>query len=144
MVADQNELGIEFVESIPSELEQWKLYVCIRFRTTAHLCMCGCGNKVVHPLRPNRWSLTYDGSSISLAPSIANDGLPCKSHYWIRRSRVDWYQPLTPRQADRARARDAGLYDQDPRDLLPSQPQRTTRRPKRAGWKSIFKREVDR
>ena len=143
-MTDQNELEFEFVESIPSELQQRKLYICIRYRTTAHLCMCGCRNKVVHPLRPNRWSLTYDGSTVSIAPSIANDGLPCNSHYWIRRSRVDWYQPLTPQQADRARARDAGLYDQAPRDLLQAPPQGPTQRPRRARWKSIFKRKDDR
>lgn len=99
----------QFVESIPKELEPRRLYVSIRYRTTAHLCMCGCGNKVVHPLRPNRWSLSYDGTTVSIAPSIANDGLPCNSHYWIRRDRVEWYRPLTDRQKAFARSRDAGL-----------------------------------
>lgn len=99
----------QFVDSIPRDLERQRLYVSIRYRTTAHLCMCGCGNKVVHPLRPNRWSLSYDGASVSIAPSIANDGLPCNSHYWIRRDRVEWYRPLTDKQKELARSRDAGL-----------------------------------
>lgn len=100
----------QFIDHIPPELEPQTLYVSIRYRTTAHLCACGCGNKVVHPLRPNRWSLSYDGVTVSMAPSIANDGLPCNSHYWIRRNRVDWYLPLTDRQKGLARARDAGLF----------------------------------
>jgi hypothetical protein len=56
----------EFVEQMPADLQPDTLYISIRYRTTAHLCMCGCGEKVVNPIRPNRWSLTFDGSSVSL------------------------------------------------------------------------------
>ena len=42
----------EFVEFIPDELEQGKIYISIRFATASHLCLCGCGNKVVTPIRP--------------------------------------------------------------------------------------------
>jgi hypothetical protein len=107
VTAYRKEIAFEFVESIPRDLRPDTLFISIQYRTTAHLCMCGCGLKVAHPLRPNRWSLSYDGSSVSMTPSIANDGLPCNSHYWIRSSRVDWYQPLTPRQVKNARLRDA-------------------------------------
>jgi hypothetical protein len=47
----------EFVEFIPDELKEGTIYVSIRFATAAHLCCCGCGNKVVTPLRPTDWTL---------------------------------------------------------------------------------------
>lgn len=96
----------EFVDQIPEELNHHTLYISIPYRMTAHLCMCGCGEKVVHPLRPHRWSLTFDGTTVSLAPSIGNDGLPCRSHYWITESRVIWHPKLTDLQITGARTRD--------------------------------------
>ena len=71
----------EFVEFIPDELEQGTVYVSIRFATASHLCVCGCGNKVVTPIRPTDWTLTFDGKTISLNPSIGNWSFPCQSHY---------------------------------------------------------------
>jgi hypothetical protein len=63
-------LNHDFVEFIPDELEQGTVYVSIRFATASHLCVCGCGNKVVTPIRPTDWTLTFDGKTISLDPSI--------------------------------------------------------------------------
>lgn len=86
----------EFVDSLPQTLPaEGTIYISIPRRATAHLCLCGCGEKVVHPLRPHRWSLTYDGEAISMSPSIGNSGLACRSHYWIKGSRVEWWPPLT-------------------------------------------------
>ena len=96
----------EFVEYIPSTLRGGIIYISIRYRTTAHLCLDGCGEKVVHPLRPNQWRLTYDGATISLAPSIGNAGLACRSHYWIERSKVRWCAPLTDDDIEFAIERD--------------------------------------
>jgi len=96
----------EFVDQIPDSLAQDTLYVSIRYRMTAHLCLCGCTEKVVHPLRPNRWTFTFDGVNVSLSPSIGNDGLPCKSHYWITKSEVNWHPKLNDFQIAGARARD--------------------------------------
>lgn len=80
----------EFVEFVPNELHERKLYVSIKFATVAHLCVCGCGNKVVTPLRPKDWKLLFDGKSISLFPSIGNWSFECRSHYWITKNRVSW------------------------------------------------------
>ena len=33
---------------------------------------------------------TYDGRTVSLAPSIGNWGFECRSHYWIEEGRVRW------------------------------------------------------
>lgn len=80
----------KFVEFIPDDLEIGTLYVSMTYATIVHKCCCGCGNEVVTPLTPNDWQLTFDGETITLFPSIGNWGLPCRSHYWIRKNEVRW------------------------------------------------------
>lgn len=81
-------IGHRLVEFIPEPLEEGILYVSMKYETTAHLCACGCGGKVVAPLSPTGWQLTFDGRSVSLHPSIGNWILKCRSHYWIRGDRI--------------------------------------------------------
>jgi hypothetical protein len=78
----------EFVEHLPDQLEEGRIYVSIPFATVAHKCCCGCGNEIVTPLSPTGWKLTFDGKTVSLDPSIGNWSFPCRSHYWITRNRV--------------------------------------------------------
>jgi len=80
----------KFVEQIPEELEEGVLYLSIPFETVIHKCCCGCGNEVVTPLSPTDWSMTFDGETITLNPSIGNWNFNCKSHYFIRKNRVEW------------------------------------------------------
>ncbi len=96
----------EFVEFIPDDLEQGTIYISIRFATASHLCVCGCGNKVVTPIRPTDWKLIFDGKTISLDPSIGNWSMPCQSHYWIRNDRVRWAPKWSRKQIERGRAHD--------------------------------------
>lgn len=95
-----------FVEAIPEELEPGYLYVSIRFRTAHHLCACGCGSRIVTPIKPAKYALTYDGETVSLWPSVGNWQKACKSHYVISDSRVVWYPEWTDRQIARGRERD--------------------------------------
>ena len=37
-----------------------------------YMCCCGCRNRVVTPVNPEAWELTFDGKAISLYPSIGN------------------------------------------------------------------------
>ncbi len=99
-------LNHEFVEFIPDELEQGTIYISIRFATASHLCICGCRNKVVTPIRPTDWTLIFDGKTISLHPSIGNWSFRCQSHYWIKNSRVKWAPTWSKEQIERGRARD--------------------------------------
>lgn len=94
----------EFVEHMPRRLDRGVLYVSLPFRTVLHSCLCGCGEEVVTPLGPGEWSLTYDGETISIAPSIGNWSLACRSHYVIARSRVRWAREYSPKEVDRVRA----------------------------------------
>lgn len=96
-----------FVEAMPRELEEGKLYISMRYRTASHLCACGCGNKVVTPIKPPKWHLYFDGKSVSLWPSIGRWQLPCRSHYWIEHGKVRWSTPWTPEQIEAGRMRDA-------------------------------------
>jgi len=73
----------KFVEFIPPILDEGFLYISIDYKTALHLCICGCGNKVVTPISPSGWKLTFNGKSVSLYPSIGNWNFPCKSHYFI-------------------------------------------------------------
>ena len=79
-----------FVDIIPDELEEGVLFISTEFCTAVHKCCCGCGNEVVTPLSPTDWELVFNGDSVSLSPSIGNWGFECKSHYWIKKSQVQW------------------------------------------------------
>jgi len=78
----------EFVDAFPARMEPGVLYISVEYNTSGHLCACGCGEKVVTPLSPAQWSFTYDGRDVTLRPSVGNWALPCRSHYYIERSRV--------------------------------------------------------
>ena len=100
----------EFVDKIPRELDPGKLYVCCRYRAIKHLCACGCGAEINTPLHPTGWTLTCDGVSVSLSPSIGNWSEKCQSHYWIINNKIQW-APKYPRHKilQTRRARDLEL-----------------------------------
>ncbi len=102
----------EFVVTVPEDLEPGKLYVSTRFRTASHLCACGCGNKVVTPLKPAKWHITVEDGLVSLSPSIGSWQLPCKSHYWIRENKVLWSRAFSEDEIMDVLERDAkDLHD---------------------------------
>lgn len=93
----------EFVETFPEVIEEGCIYISIPFATAVHHCCCGCKSEVVTPLSPSQWSLTYDGKSISLYPSIGNWSLPCQSHYWIKNSNIIWARSWSLREIEKNR-----------------------------------------
>ena len=88
----------EFVGEIPRELNPGKLYVCCRYRAVKHLCACGCGVEINTPLHPTGWTLTCDGVSVSLSPSIGNWSEKCQSHYWIINNKIQWAPKFSKHQ----------------------------------------------
>jgi hypothetical protein len=78
------------VHYIPKTLEPGILYVSEEFGASVHLCACGCGSKVSTPIGPTDWALEDTPAGPTLAPSVGNWQLPCKSHYWIREGQVMW------------------------------------------------------
>lgn len=99
-------LSHTFVQSIPADLEDSILYICIEYATAVHKCCCGCGHKVVTPLSPTDWKVTYNGDTVSLSPSIGNWSFACKSHYWILNDTVSWADTWSKEQIDFGRAQD--------------------------------------
>lgn len=108
----------EFVELMPSTLESGVLYVSQKYQTAAHLCACGCGEKIRTQLGPLGWQFINERPGPSLYPSIGNWQKPCRSHYFIRRGVVVWAPALTEtevlygRQAEVQR-RDAYFREQN-------------------------------
>lgn len=96
----------EFVEYIPDEVHPGVLYVTMTYATAVHLCCCGCGLEVVTPLSPTDWKLVFDGETVSLKPSIGNWSFPCRSHYWVRRNRVDWAEGWSKERIEAGRRSD--------------------------------------
>lgn len=96
----------QFVEFIPDVIEDHVVYVSLRFGTAVHLCCCGCQNKVVTPLRPTDWQITFDGKTISLYPSIGNWSFPCRSHYWIKNNRIQWAASWSNQRVEAGRKAD--------------------------------------
>jgi hypothetical protein len=78
----------EFVELMPPDLQSGILYISMEYATAIHLCVCGCGNRVITPFSPTDWRLIFDGETVSLHPSIGSWSLPCQSHYWIRNNEI--------------------------------------------------------
>lgn len=99
-------LTFKFVEFIPSLLEEGILYITVEYKTAAHLCACGCGNKVFTPITPNRWKMTYNGETISLSPSIGNWSFECRSHYWICKNEIIKAVSWSQDEVDFVRAKD--------------------------------------
>lgn len=96
----------QFVDQIPTQLQDGVLYVSIPYATVVHRCLCGCGTEVVTPLTPTDWSLTFDGETVSLDPSVGNWSFPCRSHYWITGNRVRWAPSWSKHEIEVGRAED--------------------------------------
>lgn len=129
----------EFVEFVPAEREAGKLYISIPYSTVVHSCLCGCGMKVVTPIKPRKWTLTYDGENVSLDPSVGNWSFACQSHYVIKGSRVIDAGPMTRAQIDYGRARDAGIasprvHPQAAADLELAPPPQSPAKPTKRSW----------
>ncbi len=94
-------------DRFPHTLEGGKLYYSEDFRTSVHLCACGCGQRVVLPIKPAGWTMRMEGRGVSLFPSVGNREFECRSHYLIRDGRVDWLISMSD-----AAAKESRLLDQ--------------------------------
>jgi hypothetical protein len=123
-----------FVGLLPDTLEEGVLYISIDYAIAQHNCCCGCGHRVVTPLSPTDWSLTFDGRTVSLHPSIGNWSFPCKSHYWIRKNEVVWGRRFSSVEIQAVRAKNrAALRSQlagDEREATPGEGKRS------GGWRT--------
>lgn len=94
------ELKPVYVDEIPRTLEPGILYISERSSCSIHLCACGwCGEQTVMPFRrscehteidQHLWVFTEEGDIVTLYPSVGNWQMPCRSHYYITRNKVEW------------------------------------------------------
>jgi hypothetical protein len=96
----------EFVEFIPKDREEGVLYVSIPYATAVHNCFCGCGSKVVTPISPVGWQISFDGETVSLTPSVGNWAFACRSHYVVKRNVAVWAGNASDAEVARGRRRD--------------------------------------
>jgi len=116
------------VEFMPKDLAPGVLYVSERYGTAAHLCACGCGEKVRTPLGPTEWRVTPYPDGPTLMPSVGNWQRPCRSHYFIINGGVEWATDWTDAQVQ------AGRESEDRR-------RRAHLEPQEAGfWLSLWRR----
>ena len=100
------EIHPQFVEFVPEELLPRVLYISERFNIALHLCCCGCGEEVVTPLNNAGWEIFRMSGKVSIWPSIGNWDYPCQSHYFIKRNRVVWAEPMAKAAIQRVKQRD--------------------------------------
>jgi hypothetical protein len=109
-------ITVQNVEFMPKQLEPGILYVSQKYGTAAHLCACGCGEKIRTPLGPTEWAVTGSASCPNMWPSVGNWQKACRSHYVIKDGKIIWYgtwtlaQIAAGRQQEESRRR--AHYDQ--------------------------------
>lgn len=93
-------------DRFPDELEPGKFYFSEDFSSSVHLCACGCGSRVVLPIKPAGWKLTQNTTSFSISPSVGNREFACRSHYLIEGGRIVWLSSMSDREVQASRAID--------------------------------------
>jgi Family of unknown function (DUF6527) len=86
-----SEIKLQRVEYMPKQLEPGILYVSEEFGAAAHLCACGCGEKIRTPLGPTEWSIKETAGGPSVWPSVGNWQKACQSHYVIQSGKIMWH-----------------------------------------------------
>jgi len=118
--ANKNVLVWVEINALPMDLAPGKLYVLgaeESLRAIAMQCPCGCGGSIHLNLlphaRPSCEITHHSDGTVSLHPTIRSQS-GCGSHFFVRRSRVYWWncEAVGPRTcADTA----AGLLQRSPR-----------------------------
>ena len=109
-----------FVENMPPEIEEGILYISIEHDLVKHKCACGCGDEIVTSLSPEKWTMTYNGETVSLYPSIGNWTHQCQSHYFIKENKVKWMGKYTEQQIEKVienDINDAKKYNNKPKNI---------------------------
>ncbi len=100
------------VEAIPRQLDSWVLYHAPEYSTAVHSCPCGCGSRIVTPLKAGFWSLTVDtNGQPTLDPSIGAYDYGCGSHYWIIHGTVAWGGSISTERLELLRQSQHALRD---------------------------------
>ena len=93
-------------EQFPDRPEPGTFYYSDEFLSSLHLCACGCGRRVVLPIKPAGWRMSASGTRVSLYPSVGNREFDCRSHYLIEDGAVVWLADRSDREVAASRDRD--------------------------------------
>lgn len=134
-----------FVERMPSQLDDGILYISIEYGTVLHRCACGCGHEVNTPLGRTDWSMTYDGETVSLSPSVGNWSFPCRSHYIVRNNRVHWAGEWSDEDVERGRRADRALkaaqnHERELITVVEREPEPAPELPRHGWWGRLLDR----
>ncbi|MBQ6287384.1 MAG: hypothetical protein IJK73_07005 [Bacteroidales bacterium] len=86
-----NELKPVYCDTFPETFKPGELYISHKYHIAGHLCLCGCGNKSILPLRPHNpkgWSIAEKDGKVTLRASVLN--VFCGSHYFITDNKIEW------------------------------------------------------
>lgn len=98
------------VEQFPDSFEPGILYWSKKFKISAHLCACGCGDVIYLPVDPANYSIRMDKRGPTLRPSVGNWNV-CNAHYFITNGDVRWAAKWTPEQIAAGRAAEDARRD---------------------------------
>lgn len=93
-------------DSFPDEPQSGVFYYSEDFRSSLHLCACGCERRVVLPIKPAGWRMDVGDAGVSLYPSVGNREFDCRSHYLIRDGAVIWLTSMSDREVAASRRLD--------------------------------------
>lgn len=76
-------------------LEDGVLYVVNDSPYVEYNCPCGCGSVVTLPTKKHStgydgWDFREENGKVTLSPSVLSSGFPCRSHYFVRKNRIQW------------------------------------------------------
>ena len=76
-----------------ADMKDGEIYISRKFELAIHLCACGCREQTVTPIDDGThgWTFTHgETGGVTLHPSIGNQNMPCKSHYWVQDGKIVW------------------------------------------------------
>ena len=92
-------------DQFPDQPEPGSFYYSEDFGSSLHLCACGCGRRVVLPIKPAGWRMDL-GTGVSLFPSVGNREFDCRSHYLIKDGAVIWLAGMSEHEVAASREND--------------------------------------
>jgi hypothetical protein len=80
---------LERVVTFPKALCPGVLYYSEEFKTSRHVCACGCGDIIKLPIDHMHHRITEAAHGPTLRPSVGNWDV-CDAHYYVTDGQVEW------------------------------------------------------